>query len=405
MRVLLVSEMYPPHIGGLQIHVATLADQLSSRGHIVEVATLSGSGEAGSVPVHEVASAVSFLRKEQHRHGAAFHPPLPDPLSVWSLHRLVSRFRPDVIHAHNWLAASSLSRHGAKLVLTVHDYEFICARRDFFRDGLSTCEGPSPSRCRYCSLKQMGRPGQLVAATIPFGRRMLRPSVVLAVSHAVARRLKGRFSCPVAVVPNFIDPSAFATPVDVDVLLPPSPFVMYAGASGQHKGTDILLDIWERNELPGMNLLIATPRPLKADHRGVVVRRLSRQEVMSAWSKAMVAIVPSRWEEPCPTVVIEAMTLGVPVVASNVGGIPDLIEPGVSGLLVPPGDRKSLLHALRRLTRDEQLRSVLRDGARLKASHFHAAEVVSRLEEIYEAVISPAGVSGTWASELPDLCV
>jgi glycosyltransferase involved in cell wall biosynthesis len=388
VRILLISETYPPNVGGLQVHVATLAEQLSRRGHNVEVATLDGARTPAGPPVQPVASTVNLLPRRRRQIGATYHPPFPDPASAWSLHKIVTRFRPDVLHAHNWLAVSALARRKAKLVFTAHDYSLACTRRDMFFHGDHVCVGPSISRCPSCAWTQSGWAGIAVAASIPPGRRLLRPDAVIAVSDSVARRIRSRLRCPIHVVPNFVDSEQLSSEVSVDGLVPPRPFVMYAGAVGRHKGTDLLLDLWSRNDVPGAGLFMATPGPVQSPPPGVVVKALTRAEVVAAWPKALAAVVPSRWEEPCPTVLIEAMTLGVPVVASATGGIPDMVDNGLSGLLVAPGDGSALMNALNKLIGSKKLRDKLRIGGLTAARRFHQDTVVGRIEQVYDVTLS-----------------
>jgi alpha-maltose-1-phosphate synthase len=96
--------------------------------------------------------------------------------------------------------------------------------------------------------------------------------------------------------------------------------------------------------------------------------------------------VPSVWAEPFGIVVIEAMAAGCAVVASRSGGIPEIAEDGVSGVLVPPGDVIGLRGALAELLADPGRRTELGDAARARAASFTAAAVVPQLVEVYRAV-------------------
>ena len=94
-------------------------------------------------------------------------------------------------------------------------------------------------------------------------------------------------------------------------------------------------------------------------------------------------MVPSVWAEPFGIVVIEAMAGGTPVVASNVGGIPEIVQHGVSGLLVTPGDALALRHAIADLIADPPRRLAMGDAARRRSQEFTAATVVPALEDQY----------------------
>ncbi|MEO8193921.1 MAG: glycosyltransferase [Gemmatimonadales bacterium] len=96
---------------------------------------------------------------------------------------------------------------------------------------------------------------------------------------------------------------------------------------------------------------------------------------------------PSR-AEGLGTSVIDAMSLGVPPVAFGVGGLPEVIEHGTSGLLVPPGDSTAFAAAAASLIADSSLRALLGEGARLRAKAFDAAEMTKGTEAVYERVLS-----------------
>lgn len=102
---------------------------------------------------------------------------------------------------------------------------------------------------------------------------------------------------------------------------------------------------------------------------------------------ADVMVLPSR-REGFPNVVIEAMAAGVPVVATAVGGIPDIIDHEVSGLIVPPDDKTALSDALRRSLTDHQLRTTLIAEGFLRANEFPIESMVRQHEVLYEEVLS-----------------
>jgi glycosyltransferase involved in cell wall biosynthesis len=116
---------------------------------------------------------------------------------------------------------------------------------------------------------------------------------------------------------------------------------------------------------------------------------LPREAVAAALSEADVVVVPSVVDgagnvDGLPNVLLEAMAAGRPLVASRVAGIPQVIEDGVSGLLVPPGDARALSEALRRLLREPDTRARLGEEARRTAVRELSWEVAARrFEEAY----------------------
>jgi glycosyltransferase involved in cell wall biosynthesis len=173
------------------------------------------------------------------------------------------------------------------------------------------------------------------------------------------------------------------------------PRVVYASRLVAEKGVDVLLAAAPR--LPsGVRIrLIGSGRLEQRVRARVAAERLPvdvlgprpPDAVAAALRDAAVAVLPALWWENCPMAVLEAAALGVPVVASAVGGIPELVEDGRTGLLVPPGDATALAVALSRLVEQPDRAAALgRAGwARVRARHDPGAHVAALLEA-YRAV-------------------
>ena len=140
--------------------------------------------------------------------------------------------------------------------------------------------------------------------------------------------------------------------------LPDEPFLLFVGALGRLKGLDVLLDAYRL--LGDAPPLVVIGYPMRETDQILAdpppnVRVLGPwppAAVNAAWDAALMGIVPSTCQEACPTVVIEAMRAGLPVVATRMGGIPDLVVDGETGLLVPPSDARALADAIARLVAD-----------------------------------------------------
>lgn len=112
-----------------------------------------------------------------------------------------------------------------------------------------------------------------------------------------------------------------------------------------------------------------------------------RAELVQLYQQASIVAVPSVWDNS-PNVVYEAMACGAPVVASNVGGIPELVEHGVTGLLVPPSDANALTDALIAVLRDATQAQAMMRCAREKAvENFALEKILNQTLEHYQRVL------------------
>jgi glycosyltransferase involved in cell wall biosynthesis len=120
---------------------------------------------------------------------------------------------------------------------------------------------------------------------------------------------------------------------------------------------------------------------------------IGRENLRDEFARATTLLLPTR-EDNCPMVVLEAQASGVPVIASNVGGVPDLVEDGVTGLLTNPDFPSSMPIALEKILSDKVLAARLAEGGRKKAlARYHPNVIATRHLKIYEEVLSARRLS------------
>ena len=407
MRILLVAQWFPPIIGGEEGHALRLGHALLQRGHQVSVATLWQPGlapleEVAGLRVHRIRGTIqrfTGLFYDEARKSAA---PLPDPELGAAFKQILDSERPDVVHAHNWLVHPylPLKRYsGAPLVLTLHDFSLVCARNDFRQLGVRNCSGPGLAKCLRCAARKYGTTKGIatyggITAMGALERRSVDHFIAVSRSVADGNGLAER-SLPHSIIPNFItppDPADVGSPVEVPGL-PDEPYLLYVGAISWIKGVDVLLRAYAGLTDPPPLVLIGYPgeetkEMLRDVPPGVIyLESLAHPAVLEAWRRCRLGIVPSVSRDSSPTVVLEGLAAGKPIVASRIGGIPDLIEDEISGILVEPGDDEGLREALDRVLTEPGLAERLAAAATQRVDEFTADTVVPRIEAVYHEVI------------------
>jgi glycosyltransferase involved in cell wall biosynthesis len=403
MRILLLTQFYPPIMGGIERHVKDLGAELAKRGHHVAVATLWHEGLTevemdGNVRIYRIRGTLqrfASLFTVERRHT----PPFPDPEVVAALRRIIATEQPEIVHAHNWLIHSFLplklwSR--AKLVMTLHDCELTCVQlRLMYRDA-ELCSGPGLTKCVHCASHHYGVIKGLVtlAGNWTFSHlERARVDMFLPVSNAVAEANQLINSLPYQVIPNFIsDPAADAdSKLDVRIAeLPENGFILQVGDMALDKGVGVLLKAYSELEsappliLVGRNL---PETPASLPNGVTMIESLPHADVMQAWKKSLFGTVPSLCMDASPSVTLEAMASGKPVIGSQIGGITDQIVDGETGFLIPPGDVTALRNAMKRLIGNPDLRSRMGAAAKEKALDFTASRVIARIENVYEQLL------------------
>src|SRR3954447_15588998 len=401
VRVMMLAQSISPIVGGEERVVEDLSRELIARGHDVSIATLQQPGdltpdEVAGARVHTLRSTSYRVTRGHHDTERRHAPPVPDPETVLDLQRVLRRERPQIVHAHNWIVHSYLPlARGAQsaLVLSLHDYGLVCATRRLRRKD-HVCSGPAPVKCQQCAVEHYGVTKGLVAA---FGTRSQESrlrrhvDVFLPVSSTVEELCRIHPGEVSRVIPNFIGELPRA-PLAAPRLaqLPEEPFILSFGDVTEDKGAWELAEAYRELE---------DPPPLVLVGRCYIDELKSRAGVhaMGAWPHALAiealrrslfSVPPSRWPEPFGLVALEAAAAGKPIVATEMGGLRDIVVDGETGLVVPAEDRAALAAAMGKLIADEELRARLGEAARRQAARFSPAAVVPQFERAYEVAMT-----------------
>jgi glycosyltransferase involved in cell wall biosynthesis len=413
MRVLMLAQFYPPVLGGEERHVASLSEELVKRGHRVAVATLQQPGLneeelVGGVQIHRLPSTLQragFLYRDPERRHAS---PFPDPETTLALRRLVRQFEPDIVHAHNWLVYSYLPLKrwaGVPLVLTLHDYSLVCAIKRLMYKDQQPCNGPAFSKCLACSREHYGPTGPpTYLANSLMGsieRRLVDHYITVSQATARGNGLLPGSGIQYQVIPNFLPDDFDAQKEDIHSLtqqLPEDGYLLYVGDLSRDKGVHVLLEAYAMlAEAPPLVLIgrKTETTPERLPENVIVFNSWPHKAVLEAWERCSIAFAPSVWPEPFGIVVIEAMSASRPVIASDIGGLADIVADGETGRLVNPGNAGELCQVIERLLQNPTLQRQLGQAGRQRVERFRARRVVPQIEQVYSELLGTASQTQT----------
>lgn len=397
MRVLVVSPHLPPSfLGGVEVYSAGLLRALGDRGHDVmgvAVERLTSAPADGCTAVVDEAQGYPVHRLQMALAPSRVFPLLAThgPAEDW-MERHLHHTRPDVVHLQSGylLGAPTLAaarRTGTPVVLTLHDYWFACPRVTLRHPSGAICSGPSPGKCAWCLTADQRRHRWLDAMSggaLTRGRdkSWLWRTFVGDDGGAVIERqqlLAGLLDSAAAVLAptRFVANRVAATGFPADRIvtsrcgMPPLSRhvparadglrLAYIGQVAPHKGIHLLIQAVRALDDRAVSLQIHGPltpypeyvahlRSLAAGDPRIAFRGPYRREALpDLFAAADVVVAPSTWHEVAALVIQEAQASGVPVLASNLGGSPELIRDGVDGLLFDPETPGDLERQLRRL--------------------------------------------------------
>jgi glycogen synthase len=290
--------------------------------------------------------------------------------------------RADLVHVHLGedlavlpVGAVAARLHGLPLVLTVHtSLRHTLAVSDLRSAVLKTLGGP------------IERWGELSA------------EAVLVITPRLRRLLltDGADENRIHLIPPGVNPSLFEGPFEDPFSGVGTPRVLFVGRLAAQKGVGTLVSAAALLEDPRAQVLLVGDGPkrkrLKREAKRIgVADRLhfvgfvAHERLPAVLAHADVLVLPSIYEE-LGTVLLEAMQAALPIVASRTGGIPDVIEDGVNGMLVPPDEPEALAHAINRLLADRNLARRLSEGARERGKDYDWEVLAERVLRVYQDV-------------------
>ncbi len=352
MQILLANKFYYPR-GGDCVCTINLEELLKQKGHEVAVFSMQHPENLETPWSKYFPSEVKFAP------GLGIIEALRRPFGTREVRtkftRLLDEFQPDILHLNNIhtqlspVIAEIAHRRGVKVVWTLHDYKLLCPRYDCLRNGLQVCEECFSDKRKVREHKCMKN--SALASFLAYKEAMKWTRMRLeAVTDAFIcpsrfmadKMVQGNFDKQkLNTLCNFID-IAKTRKDDYDK----ENYYCYIGRLSPEKGIGTLIEAAKRLPYPlkiiGGGSLEETLRAAAAGSDIELLGYKHWPEIKEIVGKARFCVVPSEWYENNPLSVIESQCLGTPVLGSRIGGIPELIDEGKTGMLFESGNAKEL---------------------------------------------------------------
>jgi len=360
MRIALCTDYFYPKIGGVTTHVEGLARELVSRGHDVAIFTKSASYDDESLSL-QICRVNSFFRTTRT---------LDVPV-LEELESALKSFKPDVIHGHHAFSPVSLfsvyigKRLGVKTVLTNHSISILY------------------------NFDHLWHPSSYLL--FPYRQLIGMADEVVAVSKAAATFISHFTDKEARIIPNGINASEFAPERKVY----DGKSILFVGRFSYRKGVSFLLEAMREvvDRQTDVRLSIAgagSAAPLQLLVRGMgidgnvrIIPNVERSSLLELYRSSNVFVMPSIFGESFGIVLLEAMASGTPVVATNQGGISEVIKDGINGFIVEKYNLDELAEAILAILHDQKLFERMSGECLASAKSYDWSRIADELESAY----------------------
>ena len=369
MRILLVNKFLYPK-GGAETYIFKLGDTLAAYGHEVQYFGLANPQNTVGNDAGVYVTDMDFSAGVRKNLTAPFRI-IYSYEAKRKMMKVLYDFQPDVVHLNNiqfHLTPSIIvavqqyrKRTGrkVKLVYTAHDYQLICPSHGLFDADVRICEkclGGNYTHCLRTKCMKNSRAKSFLAMLDAYYWKWNTAYRAIDTIVCPSRFLKSkldtdpRFANKTVAVHNFMETSS---PVSTEK----GGYVLEFGHLSRDKGTLTLLEVAKR--MPSVRFVFAgygeAESAIAAVPNAEYVGFQTGDALKALIAGAACTVCPSEMYENCPYSVMESQTLGTPVIGANIGGIPELIQIGETGLIFTPGDADDLEEKLRDLLTPQTL--------------------------------------------------
>lgn len=405
MRILLANK-FLYRKGGAEVSLFETAELLRRKGHEVVFFAMQHPDNIPSAEGAFFVSQVDYERdglKDALRTSARL---LYSFEAKRNIARLIESNRPDLAHLNNiyhQLSPSiihALRAAGIPMVMTLRDYKLVCGSYSMLANG-SVCEACRGGRYYHCVLKKCVKDSRakslLTTIEMYLHHRVLHIYDAIDLFIAPSQFLKQKveemgFQGRIVVLPNLVRTQAVSPSFAWE-----QPTLVYFGRLSKEKGLLTLLEAVK--ELPEICLQIIGTGPL----RPVLEEAIGSQQIQNVQllgplsgevltrtvSRSMFTVLPSEWYENNPRAILESFALGKPVVATRIGGIPELVKDGQTGRLCEPRNPADLRTKIQELARHpEDIRRMGHTARRFVEEELNEERHYDQLMAIYTSVMN-----------------
>ncbi len=404
MKILIVNKFLFPN-GGSETYIFNLGKGLEKQGHEVQYFGMEHPGRTVGNHAESYTSPMDF-------HGGKLQKIFYPFRIIYSvearkkIRMVLDDFKPDIVHLNNFnfqitpSVIYEIRKWGKEnnkylpVVYTAHDYQWICPNHMMYIPDRSEicfrCEGGrfgecTKNRCIHNS-RIRSLLGTIEASLYKKLNTYEKIDLIICPSEFMMKKLATNTSLKnkLKVLYNFLGDGRTQTG---DSPGEKEDYVLYFGRYAKEKGIETLLEACRR--LPDIPFIFAGGGELEKalENCGNVknVGFKKGEELRSLIARAQFSVFPSEWYENCPYSVMESQMYGTPVIASCIGGVPELVEDGVTGELFIPGDVNNLKSKIENLWNDNEKQKIYSENCRKKKFTF-ADEYVITLTELYKSL-------------------
>lgn len=419
-KILFCCNYYPPYfVGGAELIVHQQALKLQKAGH--EVAVFCGLHDDREVQYHlreDRYEGIQVFRVLLHAEDFRIANNFVKSSIDSRFREVVQSFQPHIIHFHNLIGLSLgmidvAASFGAKTILTFHDHWGFCFKNTLLKQKHRVCHDFSGcAECLPALTKETGVASHIrlrldyLSWQLSKVQQFISPSEYLASAYIQAGISPQR----IKAISNGIDISRFAR---IGRVKSEQIRFTFIGYMGFHKGVHVLLEAikilvkqpdlgtsWMVNMVGAGELLEELKKTISEQNLHPIVKvwgKVEHQEIDQIYAQTDVLVSPSVWPENEPVTILEAMATGIPVIGSQLGGIPELISHGESGLLFEAGNAPALAAAMAECIKTPSFASQLGQGALEQVQFRTLDNYVLKIRQIYDSlpqenVTHPRGV-------------